>query len=538
MKMSKTSTDMHLYKMHRFSILLFIAAIVLMSLHYFFLKDQQIYSDENWLITFETIHTIKQADTIVSIQPPYESNNIRLLGRSVKHAGLHVVPATRNIISKRAMRLRANHPGLYTTEIEYSVQYSETPHIYKSNTQTLSDKHKEIYLADSEKLQLTDLILNTKLLGLNLAELADEKRVDEIYKFVSKMTYRNTSSVRDIKNILLSNQANSKERSTVMVAMSRLLNIPARLITGLKIEDDPTSSFEYWVEIYINDRWMSFYPGHDERNELPSGFIAIDKHGDGVFSAQINSTQLNTESYSSSTDIMIERKPVSIRATDGSDNEWYQVLMLDRLPSDTRDQLSLLMLLPLGVMLCAGIRNVFSIHSYGVFTPTILALAVTYAEIETTALILIITMLLVYFGRPTFDHKMLRTPRLSIVFTLVATSMVIGVSILDYFSLANDGHLILLPIVIITSLMDSFYATVEKLGNHIAFIRLFWTILLTLMVIPVLQLDWLGEFILRYPEFHLITLSILIMISINSTAKLKLPSWLGLLREPVRKNSK
>jgi len=173
-----------------------------------------------------------------------------------------------------------------------------------------------------------------------------------------------------------------------------------------------------------------------------------------------------------------------------------------------------------------------------VFTPTILALAVTYAEIETTALILIITMLLVYFGRPTFDHKMLRTPRLSIVFTLVATSMVIGVSILDYFSLASDGHLILLPIVIITSLMDSFYATVEKLGNHIAFIRLFWTILLTLMVIPVLQLDWLGEFILRYPEFHLITLSILIMISINSTAKLKLPSWLGLLREPVRKNSK
>ena len=538
MKMSKTSTDMHLYKMHRFSILLFIAAIVLMSLHYFFLKDQQIYSDENWLITFETIHTIKQADTIVSIQPPYESKNLRQIGRSVSHAGLHVVPPTRNTISKRAMRLRANQPGKFTTEMEYSVQFSKTPHFYKTNNQTLNTQNREFFLADNERLQLNNPSLNKKLLELDVNGMESDKSVEKIYKFVSKMAKRNSSSLREISIILASNSANHHESSLIMAAMCRILNIPARVVTGLELKDDLSSSFDHWVEVYINDSWIDFHPGYDYRDNLPINFVAIDKYGEGVFSATLKSRVLNAEDYSYSTDIMIERAPLTIRGFDGSGNEWYQILMLDRLPSDTRDQLSLLMLLPLGVLLCAVIRNIFGIHSYGVFTPTILALAVTYAEIETTVLILIITMLLVYFGRPTFDHKMSRTPRLSIVFTLVATSMVIGVSILDYFSLASDGHLILLPIVIITSLMDSFYSTVEKLGNHVAFIRLFWTIVLTSMAIPVLQLSWLGGFILRYPEFHLITLSVLIMISINSVGKHKLPTWLGLLIEPEKKANK
>jgi len=283
---------------------------------------------------------------------------------------------------------------------------------------------------------------------------------------------------------------------------------------------------------------VKYHPGLGLRNKLPINFIALDKYGDGIVSASIKGIAADEKDYAFTNDIMLERMPITTRSQNISQSKWYQVFMLDRLPADTREQLSLLMLLPLGALLCSFIRQFAGLHSYGVFTPTILALAMTYAEKETTALILIITLALVYFGRPTFHHEVSRTERLSIIFTLVATSMVIGVSILDYFSLAADGHLILLPIVIITSLIDRFFSTVEKLGYHTAFVRLVWTIILTLAVLPILQLSSLGEWILRYPEFHLITLSLLILISYYPFAKFKLPAWLGFLIEPEKKLTK
>ena len=519
-------------KMRRFAMTLFIAGLVLIFVHYMFLRGQQVHSDENWLITLNTIHSVKQANTVISIQPPYESKNLRLVGRSVNHAGLHVVPPMRNTISKRAIRLRANKAGTYQTEMEYSLQFSHIPHFYEVIPEVLTTKRRQFFLADNEWLQLGSPLLETQLVALGLNKIGQAPLVEHIFKFVNQLANYKPSAFRQVPSILASHSANHRERALLMVSLCRKAGIPARVIMGIELKDDPSTSLHHWVEIYINDHWETYHPGLGYRNSLPINFVAIDKFGDGIVSAYIKGEILNAEDYTYVNEIMVERQPVTIRSPDNARSEWYQILMLDRLPSDTREQLSLLMLLPIGVLLCALIRQVVGIHSYGVFTPTILALAMTYAEKETTALILAITLALVYFGRPTFHYEMSRTPRLSIIFTLVASSMVIGVSILNYFSLAADGHLILLPIVIITSLIDRFFSTVEKLGNHTAFIRLLWTIILTLVVLPVLQLSWLGGWVLRYPESHLITLSLLIMISYYPFGKHKLPTWFGLLIEP------
>lgn len=535
MNTNQTSINDNQHKMRRFAISLLIVGLVLIFLHYMFLNTQEVHSDENWFIIMDTTHTVKQAGTIISIQPPYESKNVRLVGRSVNHAGLHVVPPMRSTISKRAIRLRANQPGTYKTEMEYSIQYSTISHFYESVTEKLSTQRRQFFLTDNEWLQLSDPLLEDQLVKIATDGLGQEELIDKIFNFTTQLSIYNSSSLRQVPGILKSRSANHRERTLVMVALSRKSDIPARVVTGIELKDDPSSSPDYWVEVYINNRWVSYHPGLGYRKSLPINFIAIDKYGSGIVSGALKGETLNTDYYAYNNEIMVEREPVSIYSPETTRSEWYQVLMLDRLPSDTREQLSLLMLLPIGVLLCALIRQVIGIHSYGVFTPTILALAMTYVEKETTALILLITLAIVYFGRPTFRYEMSRTPRLSVIFTLVATSMVIGVSVLDYFSLATDGHLILLPIVIITSLIDRFFSTIEKLGNHTAFIRLVWTIILTLLVLPVLQLSWLGAWVLRYPESHLITLALLIMISNYPFGKHKLPIWFGLLIEPEKK---
>jgi len=530
--MNTSKTPDNKYNRRRIAIFLFIVGIVLLFSHYIFLQNQQVHSDENWLIHLDMSHTIKQAGTTISIQPPYESKNLRLIGRNVKHAGLRIIPPMRNAISKRGIRLRANQPGVYQAEIEYLLQFSKVPHFYEALPERLSTQQRQFFLADNEWLQLNDPVLEATITNIGLYDIGQEKIVENIFKFVVQFSNYKPSSLRRVSSILASHAANYRERALLMVALCRKADIPSRIITGFELKDNLQSSPDYWVEVYIDDRWVSYHPGLGYRDSLPVNFVAFDKHGDGIVSGAIKGSILGAEDYMFSNDITIERLSVTLQGSNINRSKWYQVFMLDRLPSDTREQLSLLMLLPLGALLCSLIRQIGGLHSYGVFTPTILALAMTYAEIETTALIMIITLTLVYFGRPAFHHDVSRTPRLSIIFTLVATSMVMGISILDYFALATDGHLVLLPIVIITSLIDRFYSTFERLGSHTAFIRLVWTVILTLAVLPILQLSWLGGWILRYPESHLLTLSLLILVSSYPFGKHKLPTWLSLLSEP------
>lgn len=522
-------------QMQKIAVILFALGLVLVALHYLFLQEQDVHNDESWLITLDTTHVVKRENTLISIQPPYESQNLRLTGRRVAHIGLHLVPPKRSTISKRAILLRASTSGTYHTEMEFSVQYSRTPHFHVTSTRSLSTKLRQYFLADSDWLQLEDPKLEELLPKLGLNESDQEELVEKIFQFVMNLKNNKPVTFRFVSEILETRKANRHERALLMVALCRKAGIPARIVTGLELKEDPSTTADYWVEVNLNDSWQSFHPSLGYRNSLPDTFIALDKYGAGIVSGSLPDEPLGEHDYNFINDIIVERIPFTVRSPDTNQSEWYHVLIMDRLPSDTRDQLALLMLLPLGALLCSLIRQVGGLHSYGVFTPTVLALAMTYAEKETTFLIFIITVSLVYFGRPTFRHDMSRTPRLSIIFTLVATSMVVGVSVLDYFSLASDAHLILLPIVIITSLIDRFFSTVEKLGYHTAFIRLVWTVILTIAVLPILQLVWLGEWILRYPESQLFTLSLLILVSSYPFGKYKIPLPFNFMKEPEQK---
>ena len=106
-----------------------------------------------------------------------------------------------------------------------------------------------------------------------------------------------------------------------------------------------------------------------------------------------------------------------------------------------------------------------------------------------------------------------------------------GISILDYLGLGTDGHLVLLPIVILTGLVDRFLQTLEKDGQLIALYRLFWTSVISLMIIPVLSYEWLGYQLLSYPEVHLVTVALLLLLADYKGIKVIDSRYLKLLSE-------
>ncbi len=516
--------------MQKLAAVLFFAGLLLVLLHYAFLKSQAVFNDESWLLVIDSSHQLLDDRTVINLQPPYESQYIRHTGRNIRYSGLKLLPPASSVEYRRAIRLKAREPGKHQVVAEFSLQLSSQDHLQKKRKVMLNEKQLEYFLQLSEAGRYAETALSSLLASKNMDKLSSEEIAEEIFQYVSGLANRENQNVRAYDDIIYSGYANQLEKMLLMVELGRYSGLPSRLVTGVELKDDPSAVRHHWMEFYLDDRWRSYYIGQQQKGEVPYNFVALDKSGKGIISSN--------QPYELEMEISIERNPVILQGQDAKRGEWYQVLMFDRLGVETREQLALLMLLPLGTLLCSLIRQLLSIHSYGVFTPTILALAFVYAEIGTTLLILFITLCLVYFGRPTFHREMSRTPRLSIIFTLVACSMIVGVSILDYLNIATDGQLVLLPIVIITSLLDRFFSTIESRGYHSAIIRLVWTLILTITVLPVIHMQQLGLWLLRYPEAHLVTLALLLMMTYYPMPSYKLPAWLKVLAEPVVKTRK
>jgi hypothetical protein len=181
----------------------------------------------------------------------------------------------------------------------------------------------------------------------------------------------------------------------------------------------------------------------------------------------------------------------------------------------------MLLLLPIGALVTTFTRNVLGIRTIGTFTPTLLALAAVYADWRTTITIFIIVVIIGFGGRALMPGlKLLKIPRLSVIFTLVTVSMTLTVSILEYFHFTPAGHVVLLPLVVLTTIVDRTYTAVDRDGKRIALKRLGWTIGVAIGCVWLFQWEFIGRLLLVHPELHFITLALLLLLGLYNTRKL------------------
>jgi hypothetical protein len=108
--------------------------------------------------------------------------------------------------------------------------------------------------------------------------------------------------------------------------------------------------------------------------------------------------------------------------------------------------------------------------------------------------------------------KLLLVPRLGIILTLVVLCMVLSISVLDYFELTPGAQAVLLPMVILTMLVERFYVTTEEDNLVFAVQLLIGTLALAFVVYALLGWETVGRTLLCYPELHLFTVAALILV--------------------------
>ena len=189
------------------------------------------------------------------------------------------------------------------------------------------------------------------------------------------------------------------------------------------------------------------------------------------------------------------------------------ILDLHSLPHKLKEPITVVLILPIGALFTAFVRTIIGIRTFGTFSPTLLALAFVYNDFKSGLCIFVVVIATGFISRGVLDRlKLLLVPRLSIILTLVVMLMVLGIAVMNYFKeLAPAGETVLLPMVILTNLVERFYVTTEE-DNFVYAVRLMIRTLLMALVIYLL-LNWrdLGNLLFDNPELHFFTVAILVV---------------------------
>ena len=481
--------------------------------------------DQLWQLSLDVSFRAQQNQTLVAVSTPYADRHHQLVRQVVDHPGLRMRYLKTPDASRHAINAVAQRDGPVAISVDFYVQQSAEPLLQFSRPE-LSAGQQQLYLTPSP--EINHRLFRDLLDALNNQTVDEMERVQWLYDYIRSLHPARNQPPENLLRVLQTESASARQRAELFVALARAVNIPARMVTGFVLQEATDPRPHHWLQLWREDQWQNIDPTLGYLGELPENYLAM-RYNSAQLVTLNQGEQLNIEYH-------LQQADDTTITSQTRHKQPSNIFDLSRLDFTTRTALASLMLLPLGVLITALFRHLAGVHSYGVFTPTLLALAVTHNQWQTSATIVGVIVLFSLLGRKIFPRKMSRTPRLSIIFTLVAVSMAMGVSVIDYVTPSPDGYAVLLPIVILTSLIDRFFSTLDDKGVRIAYTRLLWTLIITLACLPLVQYRDLGYVLVNYPELHLLTLAAILFL--GSYKGRTLVAWLPMaLREPAPKKS-
>ncbi len=481
--------------------------------------------DSAWSIRLTHEIEALEKGAAVNVPPPWDTRYARLYSQTLSHEGLRQL---RGKAAKkgRDINLVAPEPGVYSIESEFVVHISSLP-LSDAAKPSLTEKNRAAWLASSNGIKVESPSVQAIVERIAGDNPEPGRMIEQLFNYVSSNIRISRYATSDSDAALESRQASPLGAARALTALLRHAHLPARIVTGIDLHKVAELQPQYWAEVYDGETWLALDPANGYLIELPIFYVPMRKGSDQLINTE--HAVVNASSWG------LAALPAQAGYFSTDTRKLTDILDLTRLAPGSREILSALLLLPLGVLATELVRQFGGIRTYGTFTPTLLALAVTFVHWVTAALVLLLVTAIGIATRAAMpDLELQRTPRLAIVFTLIAISMSLVVSGISYFDPAVDNTVTLLPLVILTMLVDRIYTVYDERGLHAATVRLGWTLAAAAVsVFILLQTHW-GAWLVAYPEMHAITLAVIILVGLYSGPRLVDLPALRLLREPPR----
>lgn len=455
-------------------------------------------------------------NAVLRIAIPADTANIRLFGHDFTTPGLRQVRSRGRGGIARDFTAIAYRAGVVSAEADFDLHMSPKPGWRPLNGKAEQTPEELMEWLKPEPAVQTEHELVTG----TLREIRESKPKNQralvraIVDYCSQqISLAPELEAEDAVSALREREGSTLSRARALLALLRAAKVHARLVSGFILEERREAEPFVWVEALLERRWEPFDLEHGHLGKLPSNFLPVRRGGKDIVQTK-DGEILDVE-------FTLVRRPVPRGMLSGEQRSPLQIFDMTRLPLVTQLSLATLLLLPLGALLTTFFRNMVGVRTFGTFSPTLLALAAVDVEWKTVTMIFTLVILIGVGGRALLPgFKLMQVPRLSIVFTLVAVSMMLSVSLLDYLGLNPTGKLTLLPMVVLTSLVDRVYSVADEDGMHVAGVRLGWTAGVGVVCFGMFLWKGLGHILLEFPELHFYTIAAMLVFGLYKGKKL------------------
>ena len=286
-------------------------------------------------------------------------------------------------------------------------------------------------------------------------------------------------------------------RTQALLVLFRATGLFARSIDGLLLVEGVVTTPLTWIDVWDGTGWECLSPATGRIHRKPVQFLALATGG--VRAISLSQGRL--------ADIRWSMTPTRlsgwrlhfdlIRLSDRFLNRWS----LFSLPPEFQETFRILLLVPIGALMIGVLRNVIGFPTFGIFMPVLLALA-----FRNTGLLygLGIFAGIVFIGtslRRAMDKlRLLLVPRLSVLLTLVIACLTILALVGSKLGLWEFMAVGLLPIVILTMIIERFFILLEEAGAWEALLTTAGTAVVATIAYLIIRWEPLQLTFFIYPE--------------------------------------
>lgn len=365
------------------------------------------------------------------------------------------------------------------------------------------------YLKPTESIQVDHPEIRAALRSVGADTGAVLQRLERIQQLSAGLVSRPFKGTTDALTALRLGEASCNGKSRLFAALARATGIPTRLVGGLLLEDGKKRTSHQWVESYVGGHWVPFDPTNGHFASLPSNHLILYREDEALFS---HTADVNFD-YNFVTTSTLVPSPKITEAL-GAFSVWSLFERL-KLPFSL---LRTILMLPVGALVVVLFRNVVGMPTFGTFLPALIAAGAGEAGLLWGMLsLVIVTLMTVVARRSIASLKLLHSPTLAILLTVVVLTM-LGTSLLaDRLGLESLARVSYFPIAVMAIASERFYLAMVEQSARSAFKQLAGTLVVVLGCYTVMNSLAMQALVTGFPEVLLLVIA----------ANIYLGRWIG-----------
>ncbi len=478
-------------------------------------QTQLALADSKWRLTYDISFEAdpkvgeQEATTLVQVGRPYPVSAIEIVDEDISESdpSLLVEDWVSEVSGNREFRLTTGHAGKYHVIAKFDLRLHAGGWNGHAELESLSQVRVARFTRGEKNFPTQSSSIGKVLQKAPNSDATDSEKLQWFFEFCLHGLERASGDDEgdDVLWALASKRTSPLGRAKVFVTLCRAVNIPARLVVGFELRQADQAQPHVWAEVHRENRWVPFDPVNGFAREMPNWFVPIRRGGNNILQT--------TDAKAATVDYSIMRLAPDKQVLQAEVRRPAQILDLTRLPLKLRDTLSLMLLLPLGALITAVLRNIVGLRTLGTFAPALLAMSFIYASWGTALVILTVVVTVGLVGRTMLEKlHLLMVPRLSIVLTLIILCVVFAVSMLNFWMPDQSAQSVLIPLVILTILIERFFVTSEEDSTSFAVQLVLGTVVVAAFCYLLLRSQAIGQLVLTYPEIHFFTIAAFIII--------------------------